>query len=62
MVGETMAYQTTWDVKIIEVKKGKPASDVSDLMNQGYDLRGFTADSESHSILLIKKTLPDGPK
>ncbi len=55
-----MAYQITWDVKIIEVKKGKPASEVSDLMNQGYDLRGFTADSESHSVLLVKKTLPAG--
>ncbi len=57
-----MAYQTTWDVKIVEVKKGKPASAVSDLLNQGYELRGFTADSESNSVLLVKKMLPDGPK
>ena len=55
-----MAYQITWDVKIVEVKKGKPASDVSDLLNQGYDIRGFTADSESHSVLLVLRTLPDG--
>ncbi|KKK77753.1 hypothetical protein LCGC14_2850430, partial [marine sediment metagenome] len=54
-----MAYQTTWDVKIVVVSRGKPASDVSDLLNQGYDIRGFTADNQSHSVLLIKKTLPD---
>ncbi len=57
-----MAYQTTWDVKIVVVSRGKPASDVSDLLNQGYDIRGFTADNQSHSVLLVKKTLPDGPK
>lgn len=56
-----MSFTTTWDVQIVVVKKGTPASDVSDLLNQGYEIRGFTADSESNSVLLVKKKLPENP-